>query len=110
MMLVLSFRSVVQVMPLGLLSIRYTGAFFLGSGSPSTSTLSPGFTRVPFQASSPLMVTRACSMYWSASRRLQKPVSLMYLLRLVSMGRKVRAKRRLFVLQRHLQLVVEGLE
>ena len=43
------------------------------SGSPSTSTLSPGYTRLPVAAVSLLMVTRLVSMYLSASRREQKP-------------------------------------
>ncbi len=84
MILVLSDWSVIQVIPLGLFNTRYTGAFFFLMGSPSTSTTSFSRTLLPLYASLPFMDTRPCSIYLSASLRLQNPVSLMYLFKLVS--------------------------
>lgn len=51
---------------------------------PSIFTLSVSFTRLPGCANTPLIVTRSSRTNWSASRREQKPVSLIYLFILIS--------------------------
>src|SRR5690242_4590437 len=48
--------------------------------SPSSLTSSPSLTWAPRPAGTPLMVTRPSSMYVSASRREQAPLSERYLL------------------------------
>lgn len=53
-MFVLSLRSVVQVMPRGLLNKMYTGSVFSFKGIPSMCTRSPSETRFPFTAAFPL--------------------------------------------------------
>src|SRR5262245_30059581 len=88
-MLPSTWRSVVQVMPTGLLSAMYTGAGRSAAApttAPSTRTSSPSPTWVPSSARRPLTVTRPASIHASASRREQMPLSLMYLLRRFTSG------------------------
>src|SRR5271169_397876 len=54
--------------------------------SPSTRTSSPPATRVPSTAHTPLQVTRPASIHLSASRREQRPDSLMYLFSLTRLS------------------------
>ena len=77
--------SVVEVTPSGLLSSRYTerGLELATSFCPYTSTSSPSRTMSPRTATRPLIRAAPASMARSASRRLQSPWLLMYLLRRV---------------------------
>src|SRR5690606_16194792 len=78
---------VLHTMPTGLLKARYTLSFFVGTiSSPFILTTSPGATLVPISGTTSLMLTLPSAISSSAFLREQKPTSLRYLFRRVSLS------------------------
>jgi hypothetical protein len=76
----LSLKSVVQVIPTGLLKAKNTFFAFFPIGLPSIKILSVSSTLSPVSAPLPLTLTLPSRINLSAPLLEQKPVSLIYLL------------------------------